>query len=280
MNEYRVNQWTEEEVRDVGRDLHSKVPAGALIALSSPHAAHAGSAEMSNEEMAESIEALYGRTDYAGANVMTIHLLREPQTSRWADPFGYNMFLPALPKINNEPFGPGASTGGDIADPARIAHAYQKTGEAGWVSYIGHSAWSVFNGRLPDEYRRPYDVRQVWEHTNMLAIAHQLRTVREGGTIAEPGPAPTPSPGPTPGGDEVRPYPNEEQFWQNTYAPKVIELWEKAGRHDLVAFLRADPRALIWYSRMGHSSGDSKISIEAAMDKHLQELADELNISR
>lgn len=190
-NEYNVNRWTESEVREIGRDLRSKIPAGKLLALSSPDLAH-GDAHATTEEILDSMERLYGG-DGAGANCMTIHVNRDPN-SPWADPFSYNALMPHLPKINNEPPGQGASAGGDVVDPATLVDHYVQTSKAGWLMHVPHNAWGVWNGRIPSEYSLSHHhrVRLIWEQQNQTAISRGLAEYRTEGSVVVPGPVDPP----------------------------------------------------------------------------------------
>jgi hypothetical protein len=194
-NEYNVNGWTDALVQAVGSDLRTKVPAETIITLSTPALAHGTSAahEATNEEMAESARRLYGKADHSGATFITVHICRD-RASKWSHPAAFNGiktadgWTPGLPYGNGEPPGPGASAGGDIADPVVLLGDYQETSEAGWPRYTQHHAWGVFNGELPDQYKRSYDVLNIWEHDNMLAISNAMRDYRAATPSAPPAP--------------------------------------------------------------------------------------------
>lgn len=185
-NEYDVNRWQASEVRTITRDLRSKIPSSVPMTLSAPGLGL--NRDASNEDMRTAIALLYEGFEQPPYE-LTVHLFRDP-ASKWSDPFAYNPLSP-LKKYNGEPRGPGASTGGDVADPSALLADYVRTSEAGWTRYTTHCAWSVFNGRLPDEYKRPYDVTHIWDHANMEAICHALRDYRYEGSTT---PAPTPLP--------------------------------------------------------------------------------------
>ena len=196
MNEFKVNKWTPEEVRAAGRDLRSKVPAGTLIALSSPDMAHGGSGTTTNEEMAASFDELYGdrdaqghpipagpNSDHGGANEITIHTMRDH--GKWSDPFAFNVFYPNLPKINNEPPGPGTSAGGENTTEQDVMLDLTRTVNAGWAMYVGHSEWCPWNGHLPSEYNNGYrEKKHPWELPHMPECAKVIKTV--GGKTSEP----------------------------------------------------------------------------------------------
>lgn len=183
-NEYKVNRWTDAEVRDIGRDLRSKVPAGTLIALSSPEAAH-GDPNATSEDMQAAMDMLYGG-DGGGANCMTVHVNRDPR-SRWASPFSYNNLMTHLPKINNEPRGQGASAGGDVSDPRLLVGDYAETSQAGWLMHVAHNAWGVWNGRIPSEWGLDHHhaVRDVWDQENQGPVSIGLREYRQSGVVID-----------------------------------------------------------------------------------------------
>lgn len=146
-NEYQVNGWTDPMIQECARDLRSKVPPEILITLSSPDLAHGvGIEHATNEDMADAIEALYGTggSDHYGANTITVHLVRD-FSIKWSVPGAYNGITASsgwrvdLPYNNGEPLGPGASTGGDVTDPAVVIGTYVDTSEAAWHRYTGHS---------------------------------------------------------------------------------------------------------------------------------------------
>lgn len=201
-NEYKVNGWTEDSVRAVTRDLWSKVPSGTIIAISSPDLAHNG--EPTNEEMLQSMEALYGG-DGAGANFMTIHRNRDAR-SKWYSPFSYNPFMQNFVKGDNEPSGQAASAGGDVNTPGILINQYVMASEAGWKNHVAHCAWSVWNGHLPKEwiahlkfvggdfYGEQHAKHFVWEQANMTAVSQGLREYRKSGIVIAPDPKPEPEP--------------------------------------------------------------------------------------
>jgi hypothetical protein len=182
--------------------------------LSSPRYAHEqiDGRDASNEEMAACIELLYGGADHAGANVMTVHKMRDSR-SKWADPFSYNPYSLGLPLIDNEPFGDGASAGGDTSDPALIAADYQRTCDAGWLLYVAHPAsWCIWNKRLPPEY----PLRQYAFLSEVPHITETCRLLREirgdgGGEPEMP----------------VRPYPDEHEIHQLGRA--IEDAYQDAG---------------------------------------------------
>jgi hypothetical protein len=173
-NEFKVNHWTAPEVRAIGRDMRAKLPAGFRLSLSSPDAAHSGSGDMSNEVVEASFEELYGGSDHAGANECTIHTMRDG--GKWSDPYSYNIFMPDLPKINNEPPGPGSSAGGMYTTAADVEKDLNNTKGAGWAMYVAHSEWGVWNGHLPTEYYNGWrEVKFVYDLPHMKEIAPVLK---------------------------------------------------------------------------------------------------------
>ena len=91
--------------------------------------------------MQASFDELYRGDDRGGANEATIHVMRGDPANKWADPFAYNAFYPDLPKINNEPAGPGASAGAEGWTADLVAQDFQRTINAGWPLYVGHCEW-------------------------------------------------------------------------------------------------------------------------------------------
>jgi hypothetical protein len=173
-NEYKVNHWTTPEVRAMGRDMRAKLPAGFRVSLSSPDAAHTGTGDMSNEVMEASFEELYGGSDHAGASEITIHTMRDG--GKWSDPYSYNFCMPDMPKINNEPPGPGSSAGGMYTTAADVEKDLNNTKGAGWAMYVAHSEWGVWNGHLPTEYYNGWrEVRFVYDLPHMKEIAPVLK---------------------------------------------------------------------------------------------------------
>jgi Fascin domain len=197
MNEFKANHWVAQEVRDSGRDLRSKLPANFLLSLSSPAMAHsytdAGSFP-TNEDMQASFDELYGG-DGAGANEITIHTMRDG--AKWSDPYSYNYLYPAVPKINNEPPGPGSSAGGMDTTADDVRKDLSNTIGAGWPMYVGHSEWSVWNGHLPQEYYNGWrEIKFLKDLPNMpecAAVMKELAGSGEGGGGGE-GIGPTPPP--------------------------------------------------------------------------------------
>ena len=200
MNEFQANYWTAAEVRAAGRDLRSKLPSGFLLSLSSPSSAHGmGGPNPTNEEMTESFDELYGG-DGAGANEITIHTMRDVE-SKWSDPFSFNQIYPGWRKINNEPPGPGSSAGGMWWTGEDVARDFSNTIGAGWVMYVGHAEWCVWNGHLPQEYHNGWrEIRNVWELPNMPQCAAAMKSLNTG-TIVPPSPKPQP---PVQGSGELR----------------------------------------------------------------------------
>jgi len=199
MNEYKVNKWTAAEVRAAGRDLRSKLPPGFLLSLSSPAAAHGELGSMpTNEQMEASADELYAGDDHAGANEMTIHTMRgvDPTTpeGKWANPGAYNFLYPTLPKINNEPPGPGSSAGGETSDADLVARDCENTKAAGWPLYVGHAEWCPWNGHLPPEYYNGYrEIRNVWDLPHMPECAAAMKAIAGDESAAPLPPAAPPS---------------------------------------------------------------------------------------
>jgi hypothetical protein len=248
-NEYKVNKWTTDEVRAMGRDLRAKLPPGFRLSLSSPEACHGGCGpNPTNEEMEASFDELYGGDDHAGANEITIHTMRE-YGNKWNDPFSYNFLYPGLPKINNEPPGPGASAGAEQTDAAVVARDLEKTKSAGWPLYMAHSEWCVWNGHLPAVYHNGYrEVRYAWELPDMPAIADVLQ-----GTT----------------GEAEMPLPTYDEGWiMNTVRPAIVAKYDE--HHAPV-----DDGYAAWVARTQYDY-HAGMSQQDSLDKHLAELEAEL----
>src|SRR4030095_11640775 len=252
-NEFKVNKWTADEVRAMGRDLRAKLPAGFRLSLSSPDAAHGGTGDQSNEVMEASFEELYGGDDHAGANECTIHTMRDG--GKWADPFSYNMFMPDLPKINNEPPGPGSSAGGMYTDAAGVQKDLTNTQGAGWAMYMGHSEWCVWNGHLPDCYYNGWGcIRKVWEQPHSPEIAQVLKSGGANFTPVEP----------------EMPIPAYDEPWiTNTVRPAVVQKYTDHG-------VPLDDQYPVWITRTQYDYNAGTHTQEASLEKHLAELAAEL----
>jgi len=251
MNEFRVNHWTADEVRAAGRDLRSKLPPGFRLSLSSPDAAHGGSGPMpTNEAMEASFDELYGGDDHAGANEITIHTMRgvDPSTpeGKWALPSAYNAFYPKLPKINNEPPGPGSSAGGMNTTGDQVAKDFTNTIAAGWALYVGHSEWCVWNGHLPQEYWNGWrELRYVHELPQMPECAAAMKAIG--------------------GGEPEMPLPLYDEPWiTNTVRPAVVEKYAAHGR-------ALDDQYPVWITRTQYDY-HAGMSQQEALDKHLAEL--------
>lgn len=185
VNEWESNGWTAEQVKEVGRDFSSKLPKPYRMALSSPSLAHGYVLDggtwrpPTNEEMQRSFDELYGDADHAGANDITVHVMRDK--GKWSDPFAFNFLYPSLPKINNEPPGPGTSAGGEHTTGADVEKQLTQTQNAGWPIYIGHSEWCPWNGHLPVDYWNGYrEVKFVKDLPDMPACAAAMKSFSSG----------------------------------------------------------------------------------------------------
>lgn len=187
MNEWETNKWTAGEVIDAGNDLGSKLPSGSKLSLSSPALAHGSvnGREPTNEEMQQSFDQLYFNHRYA--NECTIHTMRDG--GKWSNPFAFNIFYPHLPKINNEPPGPGTSAGGEYTDAYDVDRDYSNTISAGWAMYVGHAEWCPWNGHLPTVYYNGWrEVKFVKDLPAMPECAQVMKALSEGYTPIIPDP--------------------------------------------------------------------------------------------
>lgn len=267
MNEFKVNKWTAEEVRAAGRDLRSKIPANFLLSLSSPDLAHStvDGRVPTNEEMQASFDELYGGSDRAGANEITIHLVRD--ASKWSDPYAYNYLYPGVPKINNEPRGPGSSAGGMYTDATVVYDDCTKTFKAGWTAYWGHSEWSVWNGHLPQQYYNGWrEVKFVKDLPYMPEIAATLKSINAG---VDPGPPPSPGPIPEPGPQPPLTYRGQLLSGQSLlpdeslHSPGGKSDLRYQGDGNLVVYLDGQP---IWSS---HTENTEPGSLQMQLDGNL-----------
>lgn len=178
-NEFKVNRFTPQQIKELGWYLKARLPGHIPLALSSPHSAHNPVSD-NNELMGESYDELYGGN--CPANEITVHLARnqEPEPVKWGDPFNHNIFYPDKKKTSGEPRGYEASAGGDIRDPAIFRADYERASGAGWNRYTTHARWCVFNGRTPHPYSIDYWERNVWNHDGIDGIFHALRDARHG----------------------------------------------------------------------------------------------------
>jgi hypothetical protein len=249
-NEYKVNKWTTPEVRAMGRDLRAKLPAGFRLSLSSPDAAHTGSGDMSNEVMEASFEELYGGDDHAGANEITIHTMRDG--GKWSDPYSYNFCMPDMPKINNEPPGPGSSAGGMYTTGADVEKDLSNTIGAGWAMYMGHSEWCVWNGHLPDCYYNSWrEIKNVWELPNMPECAAAMKAHT---------------------GEPEMAIPAYDEGWiSDVVRPAVVAQYTEAN-HPL------DDMYPVWITRTQYDY-DAGLSKDDSLNKHISELRVALGLS-
>lgn len=248
-NEYTVNKFTADQVRNAGRDLRSKVPAGTLISLSSPDAAHGSSGtNPTNEEVEASFDVLYGG-DGAGANECTIHTMRGDPNNKWADPFSYNFCYPNLKKINNEPPGPGSSAGGMYTNASDVQRDLTNTINAGWAAYVTHCEWSVWNGFLPDCYHNGWrEVKYVSQLPQMPEIGKVVKSL-----------------GVHPQEEPEVPVPAYDEGWlQDVVRPAVVATYTEAN-HPL------DDLYPTWMCRTLYDY-DAGMSKDDSLNKHIGEL--------
>lgn len=184
-NEFKVNRFTAQQIKDLGWHLKARMPQHIPLALSSPHAAH-NPASDNNELMGASYDELYG--GHSSADEITVHLARnqEPDPVKWGDPFNHNMFYSGKKKTSGEPRGYEASAGGHITDPAIFRDDYNRASGAGWNRYTTHARWCVFNGRTPDPYSHDYWEQNIWDHAGIEHIFHALKEARHGSSGGGP----------------------------------------------------------------------------------------------
>lgn len=204
VNEFNANGWEVRQVQNVAGEIRSRIPVGVELSLSSPALTHTASPNATNEEMQDSYEDLLGPkgSSHFGATFVDNHKLRD-RASKWGSQFSYNS-MTDLKQGDDEPFGQGASTGGDVSDTNLILEDYQRCSEAGWWYYAAFNAWGFGNGHFPAEwilemrnrhgaaYAAMHQQRFIKDMPNQKAVSNGLREYRKEGTI--PGTIPIPAP--------------------------------------------------------------------------------------
>jgi len=166
---------------------------------------------------------------------------------KWALPSAYNAFYPKLPKINNEPPGPGSSAGGMNTTGDQVAKDFTNTISAGWALYVGHSEWCVWNGHLPQEYWNSWrELRYVHELPQMPECAAAMKTIS--------------------GGQEPEmPLPMYDEPWiMNTVRPAIADKYAAHGQP-------LDDGYAAWVARTQYDY-HAGMSQQESLDKHLAEL--------
>jgi hypothetical protein len=167
MNEYHVNGGGNiTRLHRLARRVRSGGLSSVDLSLSSPNCGE------SAERIAAEVEALY--RNFPEANAITPHWDRQDHV---APPLG--SWAPSR-RYSNEPRGPGASAGGNVTDPATLARDYQSAIGAGYVGYVFHSDWGIWDRHLHPAFVS--DIKgvtaNVWEIENMQGIAPALSEVR------------------------------------------------------------------------------------------------------
>jgi hypothetical protein len=239
-------------LRRHGRRLRGAFP-DARIALGTPPV-HAG---ISLDETYRAVEQMYGG-DAGGANMITVHFDRSVNR-----PPDLGPIAPA-DRTNNEPRGPYSSNA-ETHDPATIAGDYAATIAADYRGYVYHPDPGIWSDLINPIHLSGVNGAwvNVWDVPNSEAIARVLRELRATGRS---GPI---EPGPGPGGDDVKPYPSEHDWWP-AYEAEVAALYHRAHAAGLRDSPEPDWAAMRWFSRMGHSSAHDDLA--KARAKHLAEL--------
>jgi hypothetical protein len=170
---------------------------------------------------------------------------------KWSDPFSYNMFMPDLPKINNEPPGPGSSAGGMYTTGPDVEKDLANTIGAGWVMFVGHSEWCPWTGHLPVEYHNGWrEIRYVKDLPNMPECAAVMKTHT---------------------GEPEVPIPAYDEGWlQDVVRPAVVATYTEAN-HPL------DDLYPTWMCRTLYDY-DAGMSKDDSLNKHIRELRDALGL--
>jgi hypothetical protein len=187
-NEYGVNGGDVADLQYLGRRLRANLGPSLRLTLSSPNGTHL---EIPLPDLSAEIGAMYAGPDFAGATVFTYHASRH--TTLWR-PASILSLLGPVPRYNSEPRGPGASTGGDVSDPAVLLRDYQESIAAGEAGYVYHTMPGVWGGRAygfldQNRWANLYDI------PGSAQIATNLRMARQGSRLPqEPSSPQTPNP--------------------------------------------------------------------------------------
>lgn len=251
-NEYIVNGGVSHNCRNMARTLRSRVPTGFPITLSSLDSVMGGNASV--EVVREEYNKLYGGD--SGANCVTIHNTRPEPI--W-NPLSLRDKLGLTEDIwDSEGRGPGASAGGDTSD-AEIQRTDLNNAKAGRAKgKLFHSRPGVWLGKCNPAFPAENSPANIYDIPGINEIA---RVYNSGGIIP-------------PVEIELNPYPDEPTYWKD-FETEVAALYKKAGI-DLPAQVFEAGR------HQGRTAYDLavKMSPEESKEKHLNELAEQLGVSR
>lgn len=263
-NEYNHgHKLTLQEMQRQASRLFNKIGGAKRISLSSPWTTHAGS----------SLSALHVETEqmHRGHPYVTM------STPHWNR--DKVLFVPGCPLgqyaptyvVNNEWFGFGSyNSDGITAHDMAVAHQESiKAKEGKNTVHSNTGTWGgmidpYFEDKNSPEY---FDQQPGWNEMVQLQLH-----IEAGGIVLTAGPVTPPAP---PEDDEVKPYPDENTWWNN-YVNDVQLRYQQAFNEGKRGSPDMDPMAFIWFSRMGYSSSHEEL--ESAKQRHLQELETALGI--
>ena len=255
-NEYTITGGTREGLRAMAARLRQRLGSGVLIALDTPETAMSSAGEA--DKLPGDTTYLYGGS---AATCITPQWARDEPNPRHMGPDA-----PAA-WYSHEPRGPGASAGGDTADPLYLADDYMQScmviangPPQPARGYLFHTKAGVWGGHCNPAWPAENAHANVFDHDPSGAIASALSTVRAGGTVS-PG---DPSHPIDPGEPDVPIPPYDEPWITNTVRPAVIAKYD-AHNHPL------DDMYPIWITRTQYDH-DAGMSQQASLDKHLAEL--------
>lgn len=251
-NEYLINGGTSTNCRNMARAFRARVGNSFPITLSSLDSVMGGNADIS--VVRAEYSKLYGGD--SGANCLTIHNTRPEPI--W-NPLSLRERLELTEDIwDSEARGPGASAGGDVSNPEvfRTDLSNAKAGNAKGIVF--HSRPGVWFGKCNSHWPGENNPANIYDIPGIENIA----SVYSGG-VAMP-----------PGETEMNPYPDEPTYWKD-FEEKTAALYKKAG-------VDIPPQVFEAGRHMARTAYDLaiKMSPEESKEKHLNELAQALGVSR
>lgn len=253
-NEYLVNGGSSSNCRSMARKFRSRVRAGFPIALSSLDSVMGGNASL------ETVKTEYRKLHDgdSGANCSTIHNTRPEPI--W-NPKSLRERLGLTEDIwDSEGRGPGASAGGDVSNPTVFQTDLNnaKSGRARGIVF--HSRPGVWLGKCNSNWPGENTPANIYDIPGIAEIA---RVYNSGGPVIPPEEK------------EMNPYPVPEAAFWEPFEQEMARLYKKAGVDIPVKVFEAG-------RHMARTSYDFavKLSPEESKEKHLNELAKELGVSR
>lgn len=258
-NEYIVNGWESRipELQVMARALRFRFP-NLRIAISSPNSVMGGNATE------EEVRAEIARMSISEVDAFTYHQTRPLPV--WGP--GANFDQGYI--INGEPRGIGASAGGDVNSENIIGGDFEASSAAGEKIYTWHTVFGVFGGECDPAYANQNLFQSFEELPNFARVAHVLKNGFDGSVL--------PNPNPIPGGNThmaKHPYPSDESTYWTPFEEEAARLYKKAGQD-------IPPEVFQAGRHMARTSWDFADSLtpEASKEKHLNELAAQLGVSR